>query len=192
MASMSSSVRAFQALGITSAAFLSGKSCSECYYDPKTYELYVPGGVFAASYFFAPALQYASDSVIARQWRTIYSRGIAAAPLISLISSSSFCFLSYKLFMTLNHPKSELYAVAALATISVLPYTLVIMAPTNEKLINLATKAELLSAGDEFVASSISQPETVRELVARWTKLNYGRGVFPLIGSFVAAWATFR
>lgn len=158
----------------------------------KSYELSDPGGVFAVSYGFAPALQHASDSVLARQWRTIYDKGVIATPFISLLSSSSFCVLSYKLFMTLNHPKSELYAVAALATISILPYTLVIMAPTNKKLINLATESELLGADDKFVASSISQPETVRELAARWTMLNYGRGLFPLIGSFVAAWATFR
>lgn len=128
-----------------------------------------------------------------RQWRTAYNQGKKAAPLLSLIATSSFGFLSYKLVKTLNQAKGEVYALAALATISIVPYTLLVMATTNGTLLNKAAQAD---AQQKNAESNISEKEfeneeSAKELIARWSLLNFGRGVLPLVGTSLGLYATF-
>ena len=115
-----------------------------------------------------------------------------ALPLLSLISASSFSFLSYKLVKTLNQAKGELYALAALVTISVVPYTLLAMVSTNRKLLGKTSPAgasESVSGNHEREEVS-NNDESAKELLARWRLLNFGRGVLPLLGTSLGLYAT--
>lgn len=117
----------------------------------------------------------------------VYDKGVRLAPPLSLIASSSFAFLSYSLVKTLNQAKGELYGLAALATIGIVPYTLFFMAATNETLIN---KTAEYKAESKREARIVTKEESMQGLLSRWNMLNYGRGVFPLIGTSLGLYAT--
>lgn len=77
-----------------------------------------------------------------------------------------------------------MYAVASVITISIVPYTLLVMAAVNRRLFAKAREAIVL--GDEMVDDAEAG---VKQLVDTWAMLNLGRGLLPLLGSLTAAWA---
>lgn len=75
------------------------------------------------------------------------------------------------------------FVLAAVATVSMLPFTWIFMVPTNSELFRLeaASKEELSVAGI---------PEA-KELVSRWAWLHFTRSLFPLVGAILGTAGTF-
>ena len=119
----------------------------------------------------------------------MFVQGKAAAPPIAMISSAAFGFLAYKYSKTLNQTRGELYGLAALSTLSIIPYTLLIMRGVNEKLISKANDTMTMSS-DDIVVNQGDGEESAKELIDWWAILNLGRGLLPLLGTAVGAWAT--
>lgn len=71
-----------------------------------------------------------------------------------------------------------LYSVSAALTVGIVPFTIIFMKATNDALYVRATAGEKDKAGGE-----------TRTLVQRWLVLNQVRGLLPLVGAGVAAWA---
>lgn len=143
------------------------------------------------SYGSIPSILLAPHPLAVRQWRKLYSQGKAAAPPLAALSAMSFSFLAYKLSKTLNQTKGELYALAALSTISIVPYTLIVMRATNDKLTNKANDSETWSIKDEEDGLGLEKGKSAKELLDWWGLLNFARGMFPLIGAGLGAWASF-
>ena len=77
-----------------------------------------------------------------------------------------------------------LYAVAAVAVPSIMPFTIAVMHPrANLRLIALAGEAEQKGKG---TAVSVSEGE-VRQLLRTWTVLNYVRAVAVGTGAVLGA-----
>ena len=72
-------------------------------------------------------------------------------------------------------PTMALYTAAALALPSIVPYTLIVMKATNDRLHQKADKAD-----------SVSDVETT-ELLRKWKGMNYNRAIFALIGTLLGA-----
>jgi hypothetical protein len=70
-----------------------------------------------------------------------------------------------------------LYTGAALAIPAIIPYTLGIMKPTNDKLLKKVVEP-----------NSISDNET-KELIHKWRALNYNRALIALAGTLMGAFA---
>ncbi len=120
----------------------------------------------------------------------MFLRGKAIAPPIAMLSSAAFGFLAYRLSKTLNQNQGELYGLAALSTLSIVPYTLIIMRGVNAKLISKADDLRARST-DDIVANTDEEKRSAKELIDWWATLNFGRGLLPLMGTIVGAWATF-
>lgn len=69
-----------------------------------------------------------------------------------------------------------MYAVAAVATVAILPYTLTVMATTN----------------GELLGSVVPKGERVTVLLERWARMNYGRACLTLVGTVFGLAATLR
>lgn len=65
---------------------------------------------------------------------------------------------------------------------AIVPFTIVFMRPTNNKLLAHAAKAKK----DEL---SVTETENVDSLLERWTSLNRLRGVLPMVGAVAACLA---
>lgn len=107
-----------------------------------------------------------------------------------MLSSAAFGYLAYKLSKTLNQTKGELYGLAALSTLSIIPYTLIVMRDVNGKLLNKANDLKTMSL-DDIITNLNDSEESAKELIDWWATLNLGRGLLPLVGTIVGAWATF-
>lgn len=68
------------------------------------------------------------------------------------------------------------FAAAAVVTLSIVPWTIFVMASTNNTLHRVARAEEKRS--DQEVA----------DLVGRWNVLNSVRSFFPLVGTIIGAW----
>ena len=109
------------------------------------------------------------------------------------MSLATYGYLAVKLYnapLSVNHPRGELYALAALMTVSVVPYTLLVMKSVNAKLLAKAEEMESLDAKDEVTEVGLPKGESAKELVDWWGVLNLGRGVFSLLGAVLGAWAS--
>ena len=77
----------------------------------------------------------------------------------------------------------QLYIAAAVCCVSIVPFTLIVLAPTNSKLIKAA---EIEKMGDEaketYPGNVASKGESTPDLLRKWAGLNAARAISPLIG----------
>ncbi|KAL8894582.1 MAG: hypothetical protein Q9192_004203 [Flavoplaca navasiana] len=170
-ASLPPTLRLAQAVGIMTSAFLSG-------------------GVLAVSYGFVPSMSQAPNTLLVREWKTTYGRGVAASPALAIVSTLSFAWLSYSLSFTLNHHKAEVYALAAVATGSIVPFTLIFMKSVNGKLNHKVENSKHLNRMEEMNETKDKKGEHSQELLDWWAILNFTRGLLPLAGASLGIYAS--
>ncbi|KAF8633065.1 hypothetical protein AX15_001540 [Amanita polypyramis BW_CC] len=132
-------------------------------------------------------------SHVVRQWSYVYDTGKTIYPSIAASSALAFSYLAYILR---GRPDkfSKLYLTAAAVTLSIVPYTLGVMLPTNKRL-----EARAKHVGREGMKSAeISEEEKAKRekedrevpgLMMKWAWLNAIRGIFPLMGAVIGATA---
>ena len=120
----------------------------------------------------------------------MFDQGKLAAPPIAMLSSAAFGYLAYRWAKTLNQTKGELYGLAAISTLSIIPYTLVLMRGVNGKLVRKSDDLKKMSV-HEIIGIEDANEESAKQLIDWWGMLNLGRGLLPLVGTIVGSWATF-
>lgn len=108
--------------------------------------------------------------------------GHIQGPLLSAFAASLWGYTAYQHHQThLYSPYVTALSTAAALTASIMPYTWVVMSSTNSRLFELAARAdgEGLSGKEEAEA---------RGCVERWGRLNFWRGMVPLVGGVVGGW----
>ena len=126
----------------------------------------------------------------ARQWQASFDRGKIINPAIALVSGISYGVLSYNLYGTLNHFKAEMYALSAVSVLSIWPWTLLVMWPTNVKLFKKYEDMKNLSIEEKATETGLARGESTKELMDYWGLLNLGRGLLPLVGAVLGTWST--
>jgi hypothetical protein len=131
-----------------------------------------------------PATSKAPPNIAPIQWRRIYDIGVASAPKIAAASASAFAFAAYSISKSRTAAGASiasdpvyLLSAAAVSTVMIAPWTLLVMLPTNEAL-------------DEKVAAattgiSAANDDALQSLLKKWAGLNGIRSVFPLIGAVI-------
>ncbi|MCJ1358169.1 MAG: hypothetical protein MMC33_008167 [Icmadophila ericetorum] len=153
---MDTTIRTAQVLGLTSSIFLSGIN-------------------IGASLLTLPILYHHPTSISTPFFSEYYTRG--AVTLVPLCVFSSLCSA---LVAYLLHSQRQLWAVAAVATLSQPPWTLLVMSKTNNRLIAIAaSKHEQEKVGNEEVVG----------LLRRWAWMNIVRGLLALVGGLVGVYA---
>ncbi|MCJ1411515.1 hypothetical protein MMC19_005605 [Ptychographa xylographoides] len=168
-------VTVVQAVGLTASAALAGS-------------------VLAGSFLAMPSILLAPNALAAKQWRKLYLRGAATAPPFTIAVTLSFAYLAYVFNDTrlrAGGPKCQYYVGAALATLSIIPYTLVLMKETNSKLILKAAEADKVDVKDDIAHAGVAKNDDTRELMNNWISFNTFRCIFPLtacaLGTVAAA-----
>ena len=111
-------------------------------------------------------------------------------PVIAVVSGLAYMYLSYSLYGGLNHPKAEMYAVSAILTLGLIPYTIIGLMPTNKKLFKKVEETKDLSVQEKATEVGVPKGESTKELIDHWATLNFVRGVLPLLGASLGAWTT--
>lgn len=148
------------------------------------------GSVLSISFFTVPSMLLAPSPLLARQWQASFDRGAIINPAIGLVSVFAYGFLSYRLYGSLNHPKAEMYALSALFVLGMLPWTRLVMWPTNVALFRKYDEMKNLGVEEKATEVGLAKGESTKELVDRWGTLNVVRGLFPLVGAVLGTWST--
>ena len=119
----------------------------------------------------------------------MYKRGAATMPSLAILSALAYIYAAY--FSQRPTVYSRLWGVrlAGVLTISVLPFTLLVMGKTNATLMSKAQELESLGVGVGYVEAGLVEGESVKELVDWWATLNAVRGSLPLVGAAVGIWS---
>ena len=113
---------------------------------------------------------------LAKQWEGIFTRGKVLGPQMALVSLAGYAYVVYD-----RKSQGQNYAgfvTAAVLSLAIMPYTIIVMSPTNNALLGVASGA----------TKTLSE-SAVRELVTKWKGLNLVRSVFPFVGAVVGLWS---
>jgi hypothetical protein len=108
----------------------------------------------------------------------MYISGKTQNPPIVAATAASFSYLAWTL-RALPGNKARLYGAVAVLTIGVVPWTILVMNSTNQKLIE-KVESIVEAKGDE---------KEVGDLLRKWGTLNGMRSLLPLMGSAVGLFA---
>jgi hypothetical protein len=147
------------------------------------------GANISLSFMMIPSLLEAPAPLLAKQWKKAYDKGKALAPPISLLASGIFGYLAYRERST-STTAFSLYTTAAVLGPSIVPYTLIVMGPTNKKLLEKADSLASSTVGDAVAEARAAKEDTVHALADKWASLNLVRAIISLTSSVLAAWAT--
>lgn len=116
---------------------------------------------------------------LAQQWQGLFARGKVLGPQLAVASLLGYGYLAYQR-KTATGPDRQGwagYVAAAALAISIVPFTIVFMNPTNIALQNVA-----------FGTDKTTSETAVRELLVKWKGLNLVRSFFPLAGAILGFW----
>lgn len=96
------------------------------------------------------------------------------------------------MYKTLNQPRSEIFALAALVTVGILPYSFFLMGGPEKTFVEeVRVKGKgKEKENEERAAGNNSENESVKQLVDRWGMINLGRTGLGIVGAGLGAWAT--
>jgi hypothetical protein len=127
-----------------------------------------------------------------RQWKNLYESGKATMPPMSLLTTAIIGYLAYD---AKGRPgalgdKWKLYALASALNIAMVPYTLTVMASTNNKLLTKAGEIGELKLDEDMPLAVGVDGETPHQLVDKWATLNVGRALLLGAAAALTAWTT--
>ncbi|KAF5675631.1 hypothetical protein FHETE_2481 [Fusarium heterosporum] len=153
---MDSTVRTFQIFGLTSSLLLAGVN-------------------LGSSHLTVPLLYTQPTAINTPFFKEFYTRGALTLVPLSIFSGVSSGIVAY-----LVPAQRNLWTVAAVATMSQLPWTVLGMMATNNRLNDIAaSSAEQEKAGQEEVVG----------LLKKWRWMNIVRGLLALTGGLSAVLA---
>jgi hypothetical protein len=174
MADVPISIRLAQAIGLTTSSALAGSGLT-------------------ISAMLVPRLLESPSPLLLKQWKHTFEAGKGPFPSLASVCALSFGYLAYEAKSapnTLPHVW-KIYAASALLCIGFAPYTLTVMASTNNKLLNKAEETSALKAEDKIVEAGLGG-ETAHQLVDKWATLNLGRVVMLATAAVLSTWATLQ
>ncbi|EDU39623.1 DUF1772-domain-containing protein [Pyrenophora tritici-repentis] len=146
-----------------------------------TTSLFLLGGNAVLSLVAIPAAMQAPAALAVKQWHTIFTRGGAIGRPLAIISAIATGYLAYK-----QDPKSTPFRLNVAATIllpSIVPFTLLVLGPTNNKLIAKKDEFAAAHAKGKAIKANTADGETVHELMDKWATLNAARAVLVAAGA---------
>ncbi|KAI0175057.1 hypothetical protein BJ166DRAFT_513551 [Pestalotiopsis sp. NC0098] len=139
---------------------------------------FLSGAMMSISMVGVPALRDTGTqaATILHQWRRIYHYGHSIMPVLAL--STCALYGCAALQRRSKRQKSwALLGLAGIATVCIIPFTLIIMAPVNETLFELENSI----AANPGVIST----EDAKSILSRWNSFHVVRSCIPLIGTFI-------
>ncbi|KAK8089097.1 hypothetical protein PG997_004058 [Apiospora hydei] len=151
------------------------------------------------SFFVMPRLLESPTPLMLRQWGRMFAVTSRFFPPAMMVPGLVHAVLAYYYYTVAaaattaarGLQKGAVYnAVAALVALSVMPWTLGLMVPINEKLLRKVDAAQSLGANEvEGREVGVKEEETAHALVDRWALLNLYRGGDVLVSGCLGLYA---
>jgi hypothetical protein len=182
-----SPVLSIPAIAVITGAFLSGTQpyCSApIIFPPLTL---FTGAMLSICLLSIPILLDTNTNVnhLIVQWVRLYHYGHLLLPSLSVATCSTYLYtaISKRTSPKLSYSTSRVaYFVAGSATVAIIPFTLAVMVPTNNKLFSLNEDVEVADG------QAVAMLESVQILVRTWARMHFARSLFPLFGAIIGAY----
>jgi hypothetical protein len=144
------------------------------------------GGLLGLTLFSIPAIKLAPVALRLSQWRYLYYLGKAAFRPAVLFSSLCSFYSAYVWYVLGAGPFHRLQRSfwcligAGLATLGIVPFTGLVMTPTNQELLGLEEEYK-----QQAEPSKGREEERVNELINKWGVLNAGRAALTATGTIL-------
>lgn len=113
-----------------------------------------------------------SSAGFLHQWLRVFEYGHAAMPPAAVSVTGLYAFTALRK-RSVGSGQWRVYAAAALSTIGIVPFTLLIMMPTNDILFEWQASPEAVALG------------SVQHVAKKWAFMHFIRSLFPLLGAVV-------
>lgn len=122
----------------------------------------------------------------------MYESGKAVGRPAGAIAALSFFYLSYHHHTTsvssfVDNSHAWGYLTAGLLSIGIVPYTILVIMPTNNKLMKKVDETKSLGKEDQVVEVGLGE-ETAHQLADWWGVLNLGRGAMLIASGVLGLW----
>ena len=138
------------------------------------------GGGYSLSLSTVPAILQSPQDLILKQWRSVYDLGLMPGPAAPVLACSTLGYASYAKYII--DPTSAAWqglAVAALGTVSIVPFTWLFILPIN---------TILLGECDKKPGQHTLTEAQVRQTIEKWGNINLVRGILPLLSVVFGLW----
>ncbi|MCJ1248909.1 hypothetical protein MMC30_006130 [Trapelia coarctata] len=141
---------------------------------------FTSGAIASLSLITVPALlTNTTNASLLTCWRHTLQNGLKVCPSFAVAATIVHVLNAY-INRDSTSGRAKYFAAAAASTIAIVPFTMILMAPTNEELFKREQTALGTATGVEL--SSL-------ELVKKWGRLNLTRAFLPAAGALVACFA---
>ncbi|KAF2637157.1 hypothetical protein P280DRAFT_458251 [Massarina eburnea CBS 473.64] len=157
-----------QAVGITASTYLFGENMS-------------------LSFISVPPILQAPAPLAARQWHQLYDIAKSFALPLTAIATLSSAYVTHH-----HDPASLPFKLNLAATLifpAIVPYTLLVIGPINDKLFAKEKEYSSKSLEDKAVEAGVGKEETVHALIDRWALVNVVRAGITGVGAVLTVWA---
>lgn len=111
------------------------------------------------------------------QWVRLYHYGHLLMPGLAICTFLLYSYVVIRQRTSGADAHWRKYALAAATTVTMIPFTLAIMVPTNDTLFGLDRQTRVDRTKEVLVSGD------VRALVVRWSWMHIARSCFPLLGA---------
>jgi hypothetical protein len=118
----------------------------------------------------------AEPTHLLRHWARLYHYGHIYMPTVCVATCGLYGYTVLSKRAS-NRKQWLIYAAAGATTITMVPFTWLMMAPTNNTLFRLEALASAPASAVDLI--------TVQEIVVRWAWLHVVRSMFPLVGAIL-------
>ena len=150
-----------------------------------TFSTLLAGSTISMSTFLVPRILESPAPLLLKQWTNFFNTAKKVQPPLAIVAGGSYFYLAYDLFSSTTTSGADRgrllrYAVAGLLSVGIVPYTILFLNQTNNKLLGMKD-ASILVAG-----------ESVHQLVDRWGVLNLVRGVMLTVSGALGVWTSLQ
>ena len=123
------------------------------------------------------------------QWTRVYHYGHQVLPGMAIGTFLLYTLASVQNRRAEKQKQWRLLTLAGLVTVSIIPFTLLIMKPTNDELFRLESITSTVQSG-EVAGVEVMGIKEAEQLVMRWAIMHAMRSTFPLVGAILGAFTT--
>lgn len=120
-------------------------------------------------------------SQLFHQWVRMYHYGHQVLPTMAVATCLLYGYTAIR--KRAAGRRWSVFAVAGMTTVIMLPFTWIVMAPTNNTLFRLEVESK---------AAPVANWGQAQELVTKWSWLHFVRSLFPLAGAILGLTGTFQ
>jgi hypothetical protein len=179
-----------QASAIILGSFLSGTPpTTHCTRERPILISKIIGSMMSLSLMAVPVLldTTANSPQLFHQWARMYHYGHQVLPGMAIGTFLLYCYACIRRRKADKPKPWRLLALAGLFTVSIIPFTLLVMKPTNDELFRLEKVTSTVRTGGH---SEVGVTEA-KGLVIKWALMHFTRSCFPLMGAISGALGTF-